>query len=69
MGFGVKRPNAEERKKVVDHYIELVGLTGFGRPIRGSCRAACGSASRSPGLSRPSRTSSSWTSLSAPWTT
>ncbi len=31
VGFGVKRPNAAERKKVVDHYIELVGLTGFGK--------------------------------------
>ena len=31
VGFGVKRPNAEERRKVVDHYIELVGLTGFGK--------------------------------------
>jgi NitT/TauT family transport system ATP-binding protein len=31
VGFGVKRPNAAERKKVVDHYIEMVGLTGFGR--------------------------------------
>jgi NitT/TauT family transport system ATP-binding protein len=29
VGFGVKRRNAEERKKVVDHYIEMVGLTGF----------------------------------------
>ena len=31
VGFGVKRPNPEERKKVVDHYIEMVGLTGFGK--------------------------------------
>jgi NitT/TauT family transport system ATP-binding protein len=29
VGFGVKRPNPAERKKVVDHYIEMVGLTGF----------------------------------------
>lgn len=29
VGFGVKRPNPEERKKLVDHYIEMVGLTGF----------------------------------------
>ena len=31
VGFGVKRRNHEERKKVVDHYIEMVGLTGFGK--------------------------------------
>ena len=31
VGFGVKRSTSEERKKVVDHYIEMVGLTGFGR--------------------------------------
>ena len=31
VGFGVKRPNAKERKQVVDHYIEMVGLTGFGK--------------------------------------
>ncbi len=31
VGFGVKRPNAAEKKKVVDHYIEMVGLTGFGK--------------------------------------
>ncbi|HKV12954.1 MAG TPA: ABC transporter ATP-binding protein [Thermoanaerobaculia bacterium] len=31
VGFGVKRPNAEEKKKVVDHYVEMVGLTGFGK--------------------------------------
>ena len=31
VGFGVKRPNPGERKKVVDHYIEMVGLTGFGK--------------------------------------
>ncbi|MEA2601145.1 MAG: NitT/TauT family transport system ATP-binding protein [Acidobacteriota bacterium] len=29
VGFGVKRPNPEERKKLVDHYIGMVGLTGF----------------------------------------
>ena len=29
VGFGVKRPNPEERQKVVAHYIEMVGLTGF----------------------------------------
>jgi NitT/TauT family transport system ATP-binding protein len=29
VGFGVKRPNPAERKKLVDHYIEMVGLTGF----------------------------------------
>lgn len=31
VGFGVKRPNEAEKKKVVDHYIEMVGLTGFGK--------------------------------------
>jgi NitT/TauT family transport system ATP-binding protein len=31
VGFGVKRPNPAEKKKVVDHYIEMVGLTGFGK--------------------------------------
>jgi len=31
VGFGVKRSTSEERTKVVDHYIEMVGLTGFGR--------------------------------------
>jgi NitT/TauT family transport system ATP-binding protein len=31
VGFGVKRPNPAERSKLVDHYIEMVGLTGFGK--------------------------------------
>jgi NitT/TauT family transport system ATP-binding protein len=31
VGFGVKRDTPEERRKVVEHYIEMVGLTGFGR--------------------------------------
>jgi len=31
VGFGVKRPNAAEKKKVVDHYVDMVGLTGFGK--------------------------------------
>ena len=31
VGFGVKRPTPEERKKIVDHYIDMVGLTGFGK--------------------------------------
>lgn len=31
VGFGVKRRDPEERKKVVEHYIEMVGLTGFGK--------------------------------------
>ncbi|HEX3552432.1 MAG TPA: ABC transporter ATP-binding protein [Thermoanaerobaculia bacterium] len=31
VGFGVKRPSASERKALVDHYVEMVGLTGFGK--------------------------------------
>ncbi|HEX4961430.1 MAG TPA: ABC transporter ATP-binding protein [Thermoanaerobaculia bacterium] len=31
VGFGVKRPTPAERKQVVDHYVEMVGLTGFGK--------------------------------------
>ena len=31
VGFGVKRPNPEERARLVEHYIEMVGLTGFGK--------------------------------------
>jgi NitT/TauT family transport system ATP-binding protein len=31
IGFGVKRPTAAERKELVAHYIEMVGLTGFGK--------------------------------------
>ena len=31
VGFGVKRASAAERRDLVDHYIEMVGLTGFGR--------------------------------------
>lgn len=31
VGFGVKRASPAERRKVVEHYIEMVGLTGFGR--------------------------------------
>jgi NitT/TauT family transport system ATP-binding protein len=31
VGFGVKRSSPEERRKVVEHYIDMVGLTGFGR--------------------------------------
>ncbi|MFL6193440.1 MAG: ABC transporter ATP-binding protein [Thermoanaerobaculia bacterium] len=31
VGFGVKRPTAAERKELVAHYIEMVGLTGFGK--------------------------------------
>ena len=31
VGFGVKRSTAKERKEVVDHYIDMVNLTGFGK--------------------------------------
>ncbi len=31
VGFGVKRSTMAERKKVVEHYVEMVGLTGFGK--------------------------------------
>jgi NitT/TauT family transport system ATP-binding protein len=31
VGFGVKRASAAERRELVEHYIEMVGLTGFGR--------------------------------------
>lgn len=31
VGFGVKRPNPQERRKLIDHYIEMVGLTGFAK--------------------------------------
>jgi NitT/TauT family transport system ATP-binding protein len=31
VGFGVKRASAAERRDLVNHYIEMVGLTGFGR--------------------------------------
>jgi len=29
IGFGVKRPSASERRELIAHYIEMVGLTGF----------------------------------------
>jgi len=29
IGFGVKRPTARERRELIAHYIEMVGLTGF----------------------------------------
>jgi NitT/TauT family transport system ATP-binding protein len=35
VGFGVKRRTAVERRQVVEHYIEMVGLTGFGRAFPG----------------------------------
>jgi NitT/TauT family transport system ATP-binding protein len=31
VAFGVKRPNEAERRELVRHYIEMVGLTGFDR--------------------------------------
>jgi NitT/TauT family transport system ATP-binding protein len=31
VGFGVKRKSPKERKELVAHYIEMVGLTGFGK--------------------------------------
>jgi NitT/TauT family transport system ATP-binding protein len=31
VGFGVKRATAAERRGLIEHYIEMVGLTGFGR--------------------------------------
>jgi NitT/TauT family transport system ATP-binding protein len=31
VGFGVKRSTTAERRDLVSHYIEMVGLTGFGR--------------------------------------
>jgi NitT/TauT family transport system ATP-binding protein len=31
VGFGVHRATAAERRELVEHYIEMVGLTGFGR--------------------------------------
>ena len=31
VGFGVKRSTEAEKRELVEHYIEMVGLTGFGR--------------------------------------
>lgn len=31
VGFGVKRATAAEKRDLIEHYIEMVGLTGFGR--------------------------------------
>jgi NitT/TauT family transport system ATP-binding protein len=31
IGFGVKRPTPAERRELIEHYIEMVGLTGFGK--------------------------------------
>src|SRR4051812_35810245 len=31
VGFGVKRSKPQERQKLIDHYIEMVGLTGFSK--------------------------------------
>jgi NitT/TauT family transport system ATP-binding protein len=31
VGFGVKRTTAQEKRDLIEHYIEMVGLTGFGR--------------------------------------
>ncbi|HSN85145.1 MAG TPA: ABC transporter ATP-binding protein, partial [Thermoanaerobaculia bacterium] len=31
VGFGVKRSTEAERRDLVEHYIEMVGLTGFGK--------------------------------------
>ncbi len=31
VGFGVKRATEAERRDLIEHYIEMVGLTGFGR--------------------------------------
>ena len=31
IGFGVRRPTEEERREVVEHYLDMVGLTGFGK--------------------------------------
>ena len=31
VGFGVKRTTPRERRDLIEHYIEMVGLTGFGR--------------------------------------
>lgn len=29
VGFGVRKPNPDEVRRIVDHYIEMVGLSGF----------------------------------------
>jgi NitT/TauT family transport system ATP-binding protein len=31
VGFGVRRATETERRGLIDHYVEMVGLTGFGR--------------------------------------
>jgi len=31
VGFGVERSTAAERRELIEHYIEMVGLTGFGK--------------------------------------
>jgi NitT/TauT family transport system ATP-binding protein len=31
IGFGVKRPTAAERQELIEHYVEMVGLTGFAK--------------------------------------
>jgi NitT/TauT family transport system ATP-binding protein len=31
IGFAVKRPSAKERQELIDHYLDMVGLQGFGK--------------------------------------
>jgi len=31
VGFGVERPTPAERRELIEHYVEMVGLTGFGK--------------------------------------
>jgi NitT/TauT family transport system ATP-binding protein len=31
VGFGIKRSTAAERRELIEHYVEMVGLTGFGK--------------------------------------
>ena len=47
-------PRAKRAERIAE-MLELVELTGFATTTRGSSRAACSSASRSPARSRSSR--------------
>ena len=64
MEFREKRLSRAQMGERVQEYIDLVGLTGFERRSRTSCRAACASGSASPGRSSRIRRSSWLTSRS-----
>jgi ABC-type taurine transport system ATPase subunit len=53
VGFGLLKKSGPERRRTVQHYIEMVGLVGFERAYPANSRTACGNARKSRPTASP----------------